>query len=204
MKRLTIASVVSAIAILALVATTAAAGPFGGDRDRTQDRLQDQLLEPAGDQDRDMLQDRDQLQDRDRDCESVAEELGLTPDRIRELRHEGLSLADIAAQQDVDPERLVEALVARWNERIQVRVEHGALSEPEATALRNQLEARARDLVFRVMPGGMRGAAVGAGFDASTAGGRTHGLRAAGPHGNEGGLGGPGSGTGLQGGAGRP
>lgn len=89
--------------------------------------------------------------------------LGLTQAQIRELRGDGLSLAQIAAREDVDPAVLQDALVARWTERIAVRVQNGALTEAQATALREQLQARAKDLVNRTAPGGMQGAAVGAG-----------------------------------------
>lgn len=96
-------------------------------------------------------------------ADAVANALGLDRGEIRELRHEGLSLAQIAERQGVDPQVLIDALKARWSERIQVRLENGAVSPDEAAELRERLELRARDLVYRVTPGGMQGAAVGAG-----------------------------------------
>jgi hypothetical protein len=94
---------------------------------------------------------------------AIADIIGLSRDEVRDLRQDGLSLADIATQRDVDPEVLVDALVARWNERIQARVEVGGLSPDEATQLRSEVEARAREMVEATEPGGMQGAAVGAG-----------------------------------------
>jgi hypothetical protein len=94
---------------------------------------------------------------------TLTEILGLTRDQIADLRHDGLSLAQIAAKQDVAAVRLVDALVARWTERVAARVSNGAITAEEAATLREQLETRALDLVNRTTLGGMQGAAVGAG-----------------------------------------
>jgi hypothetical protein len=89
--------------------------------------------------------------------------LGLTQQQIMDLRHDGQSLAQIAESKSIDPATLVAALEARWAERIDVRVANGGLTADAAAALRDQLELRARDLVYRVTTGGMQGLAVGAG-----------------------------------------
>jgi hypothetical protein len=89
--------------------------------------------------------------------------LGLTQQQIMDLRHDGQSLAQIAESKGIDPATLVAALEARWAERIDVRVANGGLTADAAAALRDQLELRARDLVYRVTTGGMQGLAVGAG-----------------------------------------
>ncbi|NJD28543.1 MAG: hypothetical protein FIA92_09625 [Chloroflexi bacterium] len=107
--------------------------------------------------------------------DAIVDVLRLSRDEVRDLRHDGLSLAEIAERQDVDPDALVDALMARWTERIQARVEAGALTPDEATQLQAQLEVRAREMVEQGEPGGMRGAAVGAGF------GRMSGAAGAGP-----------------------
>jgi hypothetical protein len=101
---------------------------------------------------------------------TLTEILDLTRDQVADLRHDGLSLAQIAAKQAVDVDRLVNALVARWTERIAVRASNGALTDDEAATLRTQLETRARDLVNRTTLGGMQGAAVGAGRGGAAAG----------------------------------
>jgi hypothetical protein len=124
---------------------------------------------------------------------TLTEVLGLTQAEIAGMRQDGLSLADIAEKQDVDPDRLVNALVARWTERIAFRATNGALTADEATALRAQLETRARDLVQRTTLGGMQGAAVGAGR--AGAGGAGLGM-GQGPRGS-------GAGTGICDGTGR-
>jgi hypothetical protein len=134
MKRLTISLTAGAFAILALVATVAAASPAP-----TQ----------AG----------DQVRDRD----TIPTILGLTQAEIRELRQDGLTLAQIAERQKVDPQKLIDALVARWSARIDARVANGALTTAEAATLKAQLAVRAKAMVYQAVPGGMGGAAVGAG-----------------------------------------
>ncbi len=94
---------------------------------------------------------------------AAADVLGLTQAQVSELRHDGLSLAQIAAKQSVDPQKVVDALVARWTERIEVRVENGALTTDQATTLKSALQERATSFVDQTAAGGMAGAAVGAG-----------------------------------------
>jgi hypothetical protein len=78
----------------------------------------------------------------------VADILGLTRDAISDLRKDGLSLAQIAAKQKVDPQKLVDALTAQWTARIEARVQNGALTADQAATLRTQLATRAKDMVF--------------------------------------------------------
>jgi len=138
MKKTIAALAVASVAVLAVAATVAAAGPSGvAVRERAQTR------------------------------DVTTTTLGLSSGEIQALRHDGLSLALIAEQQGVDPQDLVEALMARWEARIQARVEAGALTPDEATELRTRLETQARNEVFRTTEGGMQGAAVGAGPNAA-------------------------------------
>jgi len=95
---------------------------------------------------------------------AIADLIGLSRDDVRDLRQDGMSLAEIAEAQDVDPDVLVEALVSRWTERIEARLENGALTPDEAAQLQSQVETRAREMVEQGEPGGMQGAAVGAGL----------------------------------------
>jgi hypothetical protein len=130
------------------------------------------------------------IRDRDRGG-TVADVLDLTPAQVRELRLEGLSLAQIAERQKVAVERLVEALTSRWTERIEVRVQRGALTDEQAATLVDDLTTRAETMVNNTAPGGMRGAAVGAG-PANGAGPGGGGQMRRGAGGN-----GPGTGTGV-------
>ncbi len=94
---------------------------------------------------------------------TVAQVLDLSQAQVQQLRHDGLSLAQIAAQQKVQVQKVVDALVARWQDRIEARVENGALTQAEATQLQTQLTNRAESIVSQTAPGGTQGAAVGAG-----------------------------------------
>ena len=98
-----------------------------------------------------------------RDRDTVPTLLGLTQAQLMDLRQDGLSLAQIAERQKVDPQTVVDALKARWIERIDVRVANGAITAAAATELKAQVDLRARDMVYKVTTGGMRGVAVGAG-----------------------------------------
>ena len=89
--------------------------------------------------------------------------LGLTQTEIMTLRQSGLSLAQIAEQQKVDPQKLIDALVAQWGARIDARVAVGAITADQATTLKANLAVQAKAMVYQVALGGMRGAAVGAG-----------------------------------------
>ena len=95
--------------------------------------------------------------------DTVPAVLNLSQAQIQALRHDGLSLAQIAGQQKVDPQRLVDALAARWTSRIDVRVANGALTAAEATKLKTEVQTQAKSMVNKVTLGGMQGAAVGAG-----------------------------------------
>ena len=99
---------------------------------------------------------------RQRDRDTLAGVLGLNQSQIMAQRHDGLSLAQIAARQGVATERVVDALEARWEARIQARADNGALTAAEAAQLRSRVEAQAQAMVQRTSPGGMQGAAVGA------------------------------------------
>lgn len=94
---------------------------------------------------------------------TVATVLGLSQAQVQELRHDGLSLAQIATQQKVAVQKVVDALVSRWHDRIEARVESGALTQTEATQLQTQLTTQAQSMVSKTTLGGMQGAAVGAG-----------------------------------------
>lgn len=141
MKKLFLSIGGATLAILVLAASVAAAGPHGT---IAREKVQDGGTMPAV--------------------------LGLTQAQIQELRHEGLSLAQIAERQDVEPQKLIDALMERWTARIEARVTNGGLTAEEATQLKTQLETQARNMVYRTTLGGMQGAAVGAGSNGAGAG----------------------------------
>ena len=135
MKKLIVSSLGAGLVALALAATALAADPTPSPSPGTQ------------------LRDRDM----------IPTLLGLTHEQVQELRHDGQSLAQIAERQKVDPQVLIDALTARWTERIEVRLANGAITAAQAATLRAQVEVQARNAVYKTTLGGMHGAAVGAG-----------------------------------------
>lgn len=61
--------------------------------------------------------------------ETVSELLGLTPEELCELRQEGKSLAEIAAEQGVTVDELVAAIMAEKTAAVQARVDNGTLTQ---------------------------------------------------------------------------
>ena len=102
------------------------------------------------------------------------------------LRQQGLSLAQIAARQNVDPQKLIDALVVQWSARIDARLAGGAITADQAKTLKADLAVQAKAMVNQTALGGMRGGAVGAG-----------------PNGTMRGMAGAGKGNGAMSGAGR-
>lgn len=148
MRRMILSLGGATMAALLIVGVALAAGPRSG---------------PAG----------DQVRDRDRD--TIQTVLGLTQAQILELRQDGLTLAQIAERQKVDPQKLVDALAARWTERITVRLDNGAITAERAAELRAQVQTQARNMVYKTTLGGMRGDAVGAGPQAGPMNGTGNG-----------------------------
>ena len=129
--------------------------------------------------------------------------LGLTDAEVMELRQQGLSLAQIAERQGIDPQRLIDALAAQWSVRIDARVAAGALTADQAKALKDDLALRAKAMVNQATLGGMRGAAVGAGPSGTTRGmGGGAGMGRGGANGPVDGMAGGGRGGMMRGGNG--
>lgn len=112
--------------------------------------------------------------------DTVPAVLGMTQAQVQALRHDGLSLAQIAQQKKVDPQKLVDALAAGWTTRIDERVANGVLTAAEATKLKAQVQTQAKSMVNKVTLGGMQGAAVGAGRQNGAGTGAGPGPRGAG------------------------
>jgi hypothetical protein len=89
--------------------------------------------------------------------------LGLDHDALMALRQQGLTLAQVAERQQVDPQVLIDALAAQWTVRIEQRLALGALTADQAETLRAEVAVRAKAFVNQVPLGGMGRQAVGAG-----------------------------------------
>ena len=73
----------------------------------------------------------------------LAEALGLTPDELASRLQEGEILAQIAREQGIPEEELVEAIVSPHADQIALRVKYGYLTESQAETLLETARERA-------------------------------------------------------------
>lgn len=85
--------------------------------------------------------------------ETVSDLLGLTAEEIQAQRHEGKSLAEIAAAQGVSEEALVETIMATKAEAVQQKVADGTLTQEQADLMLEQMEERTVEAVNRTNTG---------------------------------------------------
>lgn len=81
--------------------------------------------------------------------EIVTETLGIDVDTLREQLGAGSSLAEIAEANGVDPQTLVDALVADARQKLADAVERGRIDEERADELGERIEERVTDRVNR-------------------------------------------------------
>ncbi len=87
----------------------------------------------------------------------AAEALGLSVGELRAAAREGKTLAEVAAEQGVEQDVLVDALVAAAQERLATAVETGRLTQEQADARAADLETRISESLDEVhRPGGHR------------------------------------------------
>ncbi|MFC1962557.1 DUF2680 domain-containing protein [Chloroflexota bacterium] len=85
--------------------------------------------------------------------ETVSELLGLTTEELHELRQEGKSLAEIAAEQRVAIDELVEAIMAEKTAAVQARVNNGTLTQEQADSMIQHMAESAELAVNRTTSG---------------------------------------------------
>lgn len=79
--------------------------------------------------------------------DAVVEALGIDADTLRDELRAGSSLADIAAENGVDVQVVIDAMVAAASERIDTAVENERLTEDEAAEKLADLTERITDVV---------------------------------------------------------
>jgi hypothetical protein len=93
--------------------------------------------------------------------EAAAEALGLSEEELRTQLQDGATLAEIAEEQGVDRQELVDAIVTGMEEHLATAVEEGHLTQAEADERLADAEERAEAIVDGEMPaggpGGMHG-----------------------------------------------
>ena len=88
----------------------------------------------------------------------IAEILGLEGSEMREALRNGSSIAELAEAQGVDTADIVDAIVARAEERLDTAVENGRIDDTQAAEMLTHAAERAEDLVNgEIEFGGRRG-----------------------------------------------
>ena len=101
----------------------------------------------------------------------IAEILGLEGNEIREALRNGSSIAELAEAQGIDSADIVDAIVARAEERLDTAVENGRIDDTQAAEMLTRAAERAEDLVNgEIEFGGRRGHHRGFGGPAGDAG----------------------------------
>ena len=88
----------------------------------------------------------------------IVEILGLEGSEMREALRNGSSIAELAEAQGIDSADVVDAIVARAEERLETAVENGRIDDTQAAEMLTQAAERAEDLVNgEIEFGGRRG-----------------------------------------------
>ncbi len=88
----------------------------------------------------------------------IAEILGLEGNEIREALRNGSSIAELAEAQGIESADVVDAIVARAEERLDTAVENGRIDDTQAAEMLTRTAERAEDLVNgEIEFGGRRG-----------------------------------------------
>ena len=88
----------------------------------------------------------------------IVEILGLEGSEMREALRNGSSIAELAEAQGIDSADVVDAIVARAEERLDTAVENGRIDDTQAAEMLTQAAERAEDLVNgEIEFGGRRG-----------------------------------------------
>jgi len=88
-----------------------------------------------------------------RDGEVISGLLGIDVETLRDELRAGNSIADIAAANDVDPETVIDALVAEAEGHVDLMVENGRLTDDEAATIRDRIDERVTARVNGERPG---------------------------------------------------
>jgi len=85
--------------------------------------------------------------------EAVSELLGLTPEDLCDLRQEGESLADIAAERDITVDDLVATIIAEKVAVVQAKVDDGTITQEQADLMIQRMTERTELAVNRTTTG---------------------------------------------------
>lgn len=95
---------------------------------------------------------REERRDRRDAPEAVQELLGLSPEELREQLRDGATLGEIAEEQGVEPQAVVDAIVAELTERVDAAVAAGKLDAERAAEKLAEAEERISERVTNGRP----------------------------------------------------
>ncbi|MFC1991303.1 hypothetical protein ACFLVC_01005 [Chloroflexota bacterium] len=104
--------------------------------------------------------------------ETVSELLGFTPEELCELRQEGKSLAEIAAEQGITVDDLTSAIMVEKTAAVQARVDEGTLTQEQADLMIQRMAEQTELAVNRTTTGSAEGR-MGGGYGMSGEGAGT-------------------------------
>ena len=81
------------------------------------------------------------------DLSIAATTIGVTPEELRTALQAGQSIADVAKSKSVDPQAVIDAMVAAMNQRLAESVSSGKLTQAKADELKASATTRITDLV---------------------------------------------------------
>jgi uncharacterized protein YidB (DUF937 family) len=79
--------------------------------------------------------------------QAAAEAIGIEPAELTRALREGRTIADVAEENGVDVQGVVDAVVASERERLEDAIDAGRLTQDQADAIADDLEERVTDLV---------------------------------------------------------
>jgi hypothetical protein len=82
--------------------------------------------------------------------ETAAETIGIDVEDLRTALDEGQSIAEVAEANGVDPQEVIDAMVAESTERLDAKVDEGRLTAEEADERLAEKSERIEDRVFGV------------------------------------------------------
>lgn len=151
MKRFIVIGAVAAVLTVLLASTTLAAGPVGGRW--AQDTTPQAGTCPMGGEG--MMQGGRPAWAGQPD--KVATLLGMTAQQIQAERQAGKSLAQIAESKNVGVEKLVDTILAAKKTSLQQAVTDGKLTQAQADAMVQNMQAMVKAMVERTTTGPMMG-----------------------------------------------
>lgn len=91
------------------------------------------------------------------DLETAASTIGVTTDELRQALENGQSIADVAKSKNVDPQKVIDTLVAKAKSRIDQLVTDGKITQDQANTMVTEATQRITDFVNGTFPHGIRG-----------------------------------------------